>query len=128
MLGNGGIVSQMGTSMVAYLMSQYKVPVIAFCETYKFTQRVNMDQVKNNEVGDPRAMTHNYLLPEEWSTQQRDGMLAQRNLCIYNLKYDMTNMDCVNMILCEIGRVAPVSVAVVVDEFQAEMDIRYSDN
>ena len=36
-LGNGGVVSQMGTSMTAYLASQYKVPVIAVCETYKFT-------------------------------------------------------------------------------------------
>lgn len=42
-LGNGGIVSTMGSSMVAYMASQYKVPVIAFCETYKFTQRVNLD-------------------------------------------------------------------------------------
>lgn len=36
-LGNGGIVATMGTSMTAYLASQHKVPVIAFCETYKFT-------------------------------------------------------------------------------------------
>lgn len=36
-LGNGGVVSEMGTSMVCYLASQHKVPVIAFCETYKFT-------------------------------------------------------------------------------------------
>jgi translation initiation factor eIF-2B subunit delta len=42
-LGNGGVVSNIGTSMVAYLASQHKVPVIAFCETYKFTQRVNLD-------------------------------------------------------------------------------------
>lgn len=42
-LGNGGVVSDIGTSMVAYLASQHKVPVIAFCETYKFTQRVNLD-------------------------------------------------------------------------------------
>lgn len=47
-LGNGGVVGTMGTSMVAYLASQYKVPVIAWCETYKFTQRVNLDQIKNN--------------------------------------------------------------------------------
>ena len=42
-LGNGGVVSQMGTAMVSYIASQHKVPVIAFCETYKFTQRVNVD-------------------------------------------------------------------------------------
>lgn len=66
-LGNGGVVATMGTSMTAYLASQHKVPVIAFCETYKFTQRVNLDQIKNNEVGDAREMTHNHLLPDTWS-------------------------------------------------------------
>ena len=39
---------------------------------------------------------------------------------MYNLKYDLTEMGCINMILCEIGRVSPVSVSVVVDEFNAE--------
>lgn len=42
-LGNGGVVAINGSSMVAYLASQYEVPVIAFSETYKFTQRVNLD-------------------------------------------------------------------------------------
>lgn len=65
-------------------------------------------------------MTHNYLLPEEWTTKQRDSMLTQRNLKVYNLKYDFTAMNCIDMILCEIGRVSPVSVSVVVDEFNAE--------
>lgn len=36
-LGNGGVVGTIGTSMLAYMASQYRVPVIAFCETYKFT-------------------------------------------------------------------------------------------
>lgn len=108
--------------MVAYLASQHKVPVIAFCETYKFTQRVNLDQIKNNEMGDPRELTHNYLLPLEWSQKQRDSMLTQRNLTVYNLKYDLTEMKYINMILCEIGRVSPVSVSVVVDEFNDEKE------
>ena len=60
-------------------------------------------------------MTKNHLLP-----CSKDELLKQRNLTIYNLKYDMTEMSFVNMILCEIGRVSPVSVAVVVDEFNAE--------
>ncbi len=47
-LGNGGVVSNIGSSMVAYLASQFKVPVIVWCETYKFTERVNLDQIKNN--------------------------------------------------------------------------------
>ena len=79
-LGNGGVVSDIGTSMVADIASQHKVPVIAFCESYKFTQRVNLDQIKKNEVGDPREITHNYLLPKSWSLADRDSMLRQENL------------------------------------------------
>ena len=67
-LGNGGVVGQIGTSMIAYMASQHKLPVIAFCETYKFTQRVNLDQIKNNEVGDPREMTGNRLIKANETT------------------------------------------------------------
>jgi len=53
MLGNGGAVSNIGTSMVAYMARQQKVPVVVFCETYKFTSRVNLDQIRGNEVTNP---------------------------------------------------------------------------
>ena len=120
-LGNGGVVSAIGTSMVAYLASQHKVPVIAFCETYKFTQRVNLDQIKNNELGDARELTHNCLVPEG-GQHERDTLLKTDKLRVQNLQYDFTDMSCITMILCEIGRVSPVSVAVVVDEFNAERE------
>lgn len=71
-------------------------------------------------MGEARELTHNYLLPEDWSMRQRDSLLTQRNLRVYNLKYDFTAMNCIDMILCEIGRVSPVSVAVVVEEFKEE--------
>ena len=96
------------------------MPVIAFCETYKFTQRVNVDQIKGNELGDPKDITHNYLLPQSWPKEDRDLLLNQKSLTVLNLKYDFTSINNINMILCEIGRVSPVSVSVVVDEFNAE--------
>jgi phenylpyruvate tautomerase PptA (4-oxalocrotonate tautomerase family) len=36
------------------------------------------------------------------------------------LKHDFTGVECVTVILCELGKVSPVSVSVVVDEFNAE--------
>lgn len=39
---------------------------------------------------------------------------------MHNFKYDLTKIDNISMILCEIGRVSPVSVSVVVDEFKQE--------
>ena len=39
----------MGSSMVACLAHKHNVPVIAVCESYKFTDRVNLDQINKNE-------------------------------------------------------------------------------
>jgi len=117
-LGNGGVVGTIGTSMLAYMASQYRVPVIAFCETYKFTQRVNLDQIKNNQTFEVKEITQNPLC--DYSSKNQSDMLNQRNLKIHCLKYDFTPMNCVSMIMCEIGRVSPVSVPVIVEEFNAE--------
>jgi translation initiation factor 2B subunit (eIF-2B alpha/beta/delta family) len=50
---------------------------------------------------------------------ERDSVLGQKNLNVRYLKYDFSEMSAISMILCEIGRVNPVSVPVVVDEFNA---------
>ena len=80
-----------------------------------------MDQIKNNELGDARELTHNCLVPEG-GQHERDTLLKTDKLRVQNLQYDFTDMSCITMILCEIGRVSPVSVAVVVDEFNAERE------
>ena len=40
----------------------------------------------------------------------------------FMLEYDLTKMSAISMILCEIGRVNPVSVPVVIDEFNAAFE------
>ena len=75
-------------------------------------------------MGDPREITHNSLLPNSISMADRDTMLRQSNLQIRNLKHDFTSSNCVTVILCEVGKVSPVSVSVVVDEFNAENEDR----
>ncbi|OMJ15576.1 putative translation initiation factor eIF-2B subunit delta [Smittium culicis] len=65
MLGNGSILSRSGTAMVALAARNYHVPLLVACETYKFTERVQLDSVVNNELGDPEALVH---LPNEQNT------------------------------------------------------------
>jgi translation initiation factor eIF-2B subunit delta len=48
-LCNGALVAPMGTSMIGCLAYKNKIPVVAVCETYKFADRVNLDQINNNE-------------------------------------------------------------------------------
>ena len=46
---DGALVAPIGSSMIACLASKNNVPVVAVCETYKFADRVNLDQINNNE-------------------------------------------------------------------------------
>ncbi len=43
----------MGTSMVACIAARHQKPVVAFSETYKFSDKVNLDPINNNEIGNP---------------------------------------------------------------------------
>mmetsp|Transcript_16334 Transcript_16334/g.27631 ORF Transcript_16334/g.27631 Transcript_16334/m.27631 type:complete len:89 (-) Transcript_16334:544-810(-) len=51
LLCNGALVAPMGTSVIACMANKNRIPVVAFCETYKFDDRVNLDQINNNEQG-----------------------------------------------------------------------------
>ncbi len=55
-LSNGAVVSKMGTSMIACMASSHLKPVVVFSETYKFTDKVNLDPINNNEGGDPQKL------------------------------------------------------------------------
>jgi translation initiation factor eIF-2B subunit delta len=60
-LSNGAIVGRVGTSMIACIANKSQVPVVAFSETYKFSDRVSLDPLHNNEVGNPRNLVENLL-------------------------------------------------------------------
>ena len=53
MLLNGTLVSRAGSALVAMLAHARGVPVLVCCETYKFTDRVLLDAICYNELGDP---------------------------------------------------------------------------
>ena len=48
-LCNGAMVAPMGSSIIACLAKRHNIPVVAVCETYKFEDRVNLDQITNND-------------------------------------------------------------------------------
>jgi translation initiation factor 2B subunit (eIF-2B alpha/beta/delta family) len=84
-----------------------------------------LDQIKNNQLWETRGIIENHLLPQ--TEREREALLKQRNLQVYCLKYDFTPMNCVSMIMCEIGRLNPVSVPVIVEEFNADRSSRLAE-
>lgn len=56
LLVNGNLMSRAGTAMVAMVANAYNVPVIVCCETFKFCEKVQIDSICFNELGDPEGI------------------------------------------------------------------------
>ena len=64
---NGAVFSRAGTALVAMQAKQHSVPVIVCCETYKFSEGVQLDSFTKNELGilDLYLLTRSALLTTE---------------------------------------------------------------
>lgn len=51
LLSNGFVMSRAGTALISMMAQDQGVPVIVCCETYKFSDRVQLDSFVNNEIG-----------------------------------------------------------------------------
>ncbi|XP_010528462.1 PREDICTED: translation initiation factor eIF-2B subunit delta [Tarenaya hassleriana] len=116
-LSNGTVYSRVGTACVAMVAHAFRVPVLVCCEAYKFHERVQLDSICSNELGDPYAISKvrgrediNYL----------DGLTNNANLQFLNLMYDATPSDYISMIITDYGMVPPTSVPVIVREYQKD--------
>jgi translation initiation factor eIF-2B subunit delta len=59
MLANGAVIARVGTAVVAMTAKTHNVPVLVCCETYKFHDRVQLDSIGFNELGDPDELILN---------------------------------------------------------------------
>ena len=55
-MSNGTVISRVGTAAVALMSETAGRPVLICCETYKFAERVQLDSITANELGNPEAL------------------------------------------------------------------------
>eukprot|EP01090_Pellita_catalonica_P022391 TRINITY_DN8683_c0_g1_i2.p1 TRINITY_DN8683_c0_g1~~TRINITY_DN8683_c0_g1_i2.p1 ORF type:complete len:604 (-),score=113.70 TRINITY_DN8683_c0_g1_i2:1192-3003(-) len=109
LLANGYVMSRAGTAMVATVAKAYHVPVIVCCEKYKFCERVQLDSICFNELGNPDVLIGETSELREWKTNP--------HLRLVNLIYDVTPSNLVTMVITEVGMIPPTSVPVVIREY-----------
>ena len=63
-LSNGTVLSRAGSAVVAMAAADASKSVIICCETYKFAERVLLDSITLNELGDPGALVRVPLRPD----------------------------------------------------------------
>ncbi|PON93512.1 Initiation factor 2B-related [Trema orientale] len=122
-LSNGTVYSRVGTACVAMVAHAFRVPVLVCCEAYKFHERVQLDSICSNELGDPDAISK---VPGREETNCLDDCAKSEKstkgekLQYLNLIYDATPSDYISMIITDYGMVPPTSVPVIVREYRRE--------
>ncbi|PSR96566.1 Translation initiation factor eIF-2B subunit delta like [Actinidia chinensis var. chinensis] len=117
-LSNGTVYSRVGTACVAMVAHEFQVPVLICCEAYKFHERVQLDSICSNELGDPDVISK---VPGRMDVNYLDNWANKDNLQLLNLLYDATPSDYISMIITDYGMVPPTSVPVIVREYGKEL-------
>ncbi|XAR51268.1 hypothetical protein NMG60_11005849 [Bertholletia excelsa] len=116
-LSNGTVYSRVGTACVAMVAHAFQVPVLICCEAYKFHERVQLDSICCNELGNPDVIAK---VPGRMDVSYLDDCANKENLQVLNLLYDATPSDYISMIITDYGMVPPTSVPVIVREYGKE--------
>ncbi len=109
LMSNGSILSRVGTASVALMARSYNKPVLVCCETYKISNRVQLESITGNELGDPHTFS-----------SQSSSLANGKNLKLLNLLYDLTPSEFVSGIVTEMGILPPTSVAVLLREMNPQ--------
>lgn len=59
MFSNGHLYSRVGTGLIAMMCHTRNIPVLTCCESVKFSDKVQLDSVTNNELGDSEDLIQN---------------------------------------------------------------------
>jgi translation initiation factor eIF-2B subunit delta len=118
-LANGDLMSRVGTSVVCMAAYDHKVPVLALCESYKFSEQVRLDSFVWNELGNPTDLVDlsnrapSEKLPSCFpNTHQEDcgykvgqllGFENVASLKVLNLTYDITPAKFITVVACDDG-------------------------
>ncbi|XP_038679842.1 probable translation initiation factor eIF-2B subunit delta [Tripterygium wilfordii] len=116
-LSNGTVYSRIGTSCVAMVAHAFHVPVLICCEAYKFHERVLLDSICSNELGDPDAIAK---IHGRTDVNYLDDLSNTENLQLLNLLYDASPSDYISLIITDYGMIPPTSVPVIVREYNRE--------
>ncbi|TDH67306.1 hypothetical protein CCR75_001674 [Bremia lactucae] len=126
-MSNGVAVARVGTALVAMTAHEANVPVLFCCETYKFSDRVQLDAITHNELGDSDELVSSYCIDKRrrtTNTTSRGHVLSDwrdlADLKLLNLVYDVTPIEYVSMVVTELGMIPPTSIPAVLREYSRD--------
>ncbi|KAG5422397.1 tif224 [Candida metapsilosis] len=143
MLSNGRLFSRVGTAMIAMMCHTRNIPVLTCCESIKFSDKVQLDSVTNNELADPddlinkdsrnppqkKTFALEQFLKSAHSGKEKKEEAKEESplqnwkslpaLNILNIMYDLTPPEYINKVITELGALPPSSVPVILREYKS---------
>ncbi|EPQ29244.1 uncharacterized protein PFL1_02999 [Pseudozyma flocculosa PF-1] len=122
LLANGALYSRAGTATCAMMAKEKGIPVIVCCETYKFSERVQLDSFVQNEAGSPRDLltSDDEAAPPAAAAGSTVGEWeGNASLGLVNLLYDVTPPRYVSAVASEVGLSGPESVSVILRDYKS---------
>ncbi|TFK56146.1 IF-2B-domain-containing protein [Heliocybe sulcata] len=104
---NGAVFSRAGTALVAMMAKQHSVPVVVCCETYKFSETVQLDSFARNELA-PLELFKSFPRNNE---EDSSSLGDRPNLQILNPLYDLTPPSSITAVVTEVGVIPPSSIS-----------------
>lgn len=101
-LSNGSFIGEIGNSLIANIAHYFNIPVIVFCELFKFWDKIMLNDIKESNI--------------IFGKKENKG----RHLNTLNFNYDMTDSKLISMIVTEIGYIPPFSIKAVIREYVSE--------
>ncbi|CCM03397.1 uncharacterized protein FIBRA_05527 [Fibroporia radiculosa] len=105
---NGAVFSRAGSALVAMMAKQHSVPVVVCCETYKFSEGVQLDSFTKNELAPIGSM---FSSDRHARSQDASAFQNQPNLEVLNPLYDLTPPSCITAVVTEVGVIPPNSMS-----------------
>lgn len=133
-MSNGTVMGRAGTAIIGMVAHEHRKPVLVLCESYKFHERVQLDSITHNELGDPEALATVLGRPDVTALSLpippspaataaaggADAAVAAKRPGLLNLKYDAMPADYVSAIVTEFGLIPPSSVPVILRECRGQ--------
>ncbi|CEH12634.1 Translation initiation factor 2B, delta subunit (eIF-2Bdelta/GCD2) [Ceraceosorus bombacis] len=117
LLADGSLYARAGTASVALIAHAKGVPSIVACETFKFSERVQLDALVGNEAGDPLNLLS--FDSAAANPRLRPTDLQAPNLGVKSLLYDLTPARYITAVASEVGLNGPESVGVILRDYKS---------
>eukprot|EP00924_Labyrinthula_sp_SR-Ha-C_P001189 maker-scaffold_7-snap-gene-16.5-mRNA-1 protein AED:0.04 eAED:0.04 QI:162/0.83/0.85/1/0.83/0.71/7/55/392 len=118
LMSNGSVLSRVGTAPICLMAISRNKPVVFCAESYKFSSKVQLDGIANNELHDPDQLLKPSTIGED-GLKKRDALSDWRDrkeVFLLNLMYDLTPVKFLDSVVTEVGIIPATSVPVVVRE------------